>query len=131
MAKQEYILFQNYFLRKKNRRIEVSCYVSKGNNRDFSFIINTKRLIDFKTRHILESNTIYGLESMLVLKDILMLMLSEPLFLKIAHVEINKCKTDRYSGGKWVNEDLLNSEQSVQVSDTTDDDSSTKAGKQK
>jgi hypothetical protein len=64
----------HYDLKKKNKRIEVECWVKDDNPNDFSFVVSTKRLVDFKTRHILKSDVVYGLDSFLALKDIFFLI---------------------------------------------------------
>ena len=80
MAKVKQLKVANF--KKQNKRIDL--YVGtvdegpdKGNT---VFIIETKRLIDKKTRHIHTSSVSYGLETMTMLKSILDLLYEDPEF---------------------------------------------------
>jgi hypothetical protein len=96
----------SYDLKKKNKRINVECWVNNDNPNDFTFLVQTKRLVDFKKRHIVTSEVVYGLDSFWVLKDIFFLVSTEPMLLKVANVAINNLQKDKYKGGKYVNNDL-------------------------
>jgi hypothetical protein len=94
-------LLMAYRLKKKNKRIEVLCYKEQD---DLIFCINTKRLIDFKNRDILVRNTVYTLDSALIIRDLLTQMTNEPVFKKISNPMVHQLQKEKYKASKYIHQ---------------------------
>lgn len=71
-----------------NRRLDIVIY--KDSEGKHSFRIITKRLIDFKTRNIVETDTWYSVETIKLIHDFLNVMFNDPeISNKILLKEIN------------------------------------------
>lgn len=105
-TKISYTLFLLWEIKKKNKRIWLRCYRCDEDKTNFGFMIITKKLVDFKSRHIVKTETKLGLETFLAIKELMTMTVQEPMFLKIANPAIGQFMKDRYSVGKYVNEDI-------------------------
>ncbi len=61
----------------KNKRFIIILYGWDG-QKDKSFRLITKTLVDFKTRNILETDTLWSVESFVLLRDLFSLILDNP-----------------------------------------------------
>jgi hypothetical protein len=71
-------------VRRENRRIEVLIFKTDEGH---AAVIYTKRLLDKKTRHILESQVSYSFETLAVLMDVLVMLFDDPEFRKATNRE--------------------------------------------
>ena len=69
----DYKLFKYCFLKKKNRRIEILVYKDEL-TKDVCILINTKRLVDFKKREVIVTETAYGTEALHAMLHALMML---------------------------------------------------------
>jgi hypothetical protein len=65
-----------------NRRISVLWFVDEENSESHSFVVITKRLLDFKKRHITETESHYSPESFMIMADCFNVMIKSPDFKK-------------------------------------------------
>ena len=81
------------FLKKKNRRISILA----GETKDglLAFEINTKRLIDRKTRHIQSTSVLYGVETMTIIKEVIGMLYDDPEFMMKANKEMGQIAKDK------------------------------------
>jgi hypothetical protein len=71
--------------KKLNRRLELTIWKTDDG---VAVVIYTKRLLDKKKRHILESKVTYGVETFALLRDLLLLIWDDPEFLKTVNPEL-------------------------------------------
>ena len=80
-------------LKKRNRRINVAFGINEETNEHY-FIVETKRLVDFKNREITTVITKYGVETFTVLSDLFDTVITDPNVKKRINRE---SKFDRYN----------------------------------
>lgn len=80
--------------KKENRRVELSVW---KRNDGIAVVIYTKRLVDKKARHILESTVSYGLESFGVLSDVIRLIWDDPEFMKAINPELGQVQKTKWN----------------------------------
>lgn len=76
-------------IKAKNKRIDILAYqVDDGS---FALVITTKNLFgNWKDRDIHKTNVCYGMQSFLIIRDIMNFMIEDPEFLKIFHREMSQ-----------------------------------------
>lgn len=79
--------------KKENRRLEMSVWKRDDG---VAIMIYTKRLIDKKARHILESTVSYGLESFGILSDLIRLVWDDPEFIKAINPELGQVQKTKW-----------------------------------
>ena len=70
--------------KRENRRIHVLIYETDNGH---AAVIYTKRLVNKRTRHILESHVSYSFETLAVLMDVLVMLFDDPEFKKATNRE--------------------------------------------
>lgn len=77
------------FAKGKNKRINILLYESQDGDKFFT--VETTRLQDFKTRNILNTHTVYSVETFFVLSELMEMFISEPeIKNKIINRELSK-----------------------------------------
>lgn len=78
-----------------NRRIAVFWYVSEADSNEHAIVVQTKRLLDFKKRHITSTSNLYSIESFLILADCMDAMRNSPEFKKATNRIIGQMDKNR------------------------------------
>lgn len=81
-------------MRKNNRRIVILWYIDEDGSH--TFIIETKRLIDFKKRHILRWNGLLSLDTFIALTEGMMTIMDDPEFRKLTNPQIAQLAKERW-----------------------------------
>lgn len=69
-------IVKQYKCKSVNKRIVLSIVYCKEDDRHI-ILLQTRTLVDFKTRHILETNNAYSFETFVLLKELLGLVLDD------------------------------------------------------
>ena len=79
--------FKFAVVKRENRRIQVLIYETDNSH---AAVIYTKKLVDRKTRHILESQISYSFETLALLREVLVMLFDDPEFKKATNREVGQ-----------------------------------------